>query len=62
MSILLTLSLPLSEETKWDHHLASASSVNIANLKSGKQYAFRVTAIGSDPNRVYSDVVTSFVL
>lgn len=34
----------------------------LTELESGVQYEFRVTAIGTAPQRVYSDVLSSFVL
>lgn len=53
---------PVSEESKWDNHLSSSGSIVVNGLKSGQQYAFRVSAIGKQPTRVYSDIVTSFIL
>ncbi len=38
------------------------SSLIVSNLLSGQEYNFRVVGIGSNPTRVYSDEVSSFVL
>lgn len=34
----------------------------ISNLESGTEYEFKVTGIGTNPQRIYSDVLNSFVL
>jgi len=41
---------------------ATKPKVLITGLTSGNQYAFRVLAVGSDPQRNWSDEVNSFVL
>ncbi|MFD0940396.1 fibronectin type III domain-containing protein [Pedobacter boryungensis] len=51
----------LGEET-WVVNVQSKSSLALTNLQSGAQYEFRVTAIGSVTDRIYSDEVKSFVL
>jgi hypothetical protein len=46
----------------WIEKTSSKRSITITGLISGKEYEGRVVAIGTDPSRIYSDVVTSFVL
>jgi len=41
---------------------ATKPKMLISGLTSGNQYAFRVLAVGSDPQRNWSDEVNSFVL
>ena len=41
---------------------ATKPKVLITGLTSGNQYAFRVVAVGADPQRNWSDEVNSFVL
>jgi hypothetical protein len=53
---------PISAASIWHVVTNTSTAVTINNLQSGKEYAFRVAGVGSDPTRVYSDVVTSFVL
>ena len=53
---------PLTATSVWAVITDTSTFHTISNLQSGKEYAFRVTAIGSDPTRVYSDVINSFVL
>ncbi len=53
---------PVTATSAWTVITDTAAFHTLSNLQSGKEYAFRVTAIGSDPSRVYSDVITSFVL
>jgi hypothetical protein len=49
-------------DDRWIDIIDSQSSVVISNLQSGQEYIFRVVAIGTNPTRVYSDEVKSFVL
>ncbi len=49
-------------DDRWINILDSQSSLVISNLLSGQEYIFRVVGIGSNPTRVYSDEVSSFVL
>ena len=53
---------PVTPTGVWHVITDTATAITVNNLQSGKEYAFRVAGIGSDPTRVYSDVVTSFVL
>jgi len=46
----------------WDVKVDTKSKVTFIGLESGMQYEFRVTGIGTAPQRVYSDVLSSFVL
>jgi hypothetical protein len=53
---------PVADDTLWHSHASSSSRTSVMGLVSGKQYVFRVCAIGSDPTRTYSDHIVSFVL
>ena len=46
----------------WSLQLHTKSNLKIWGLQSGLAYEFRVTAIGTDPHRVYSDIISSFVI
>lgn len=49
---------PVTATSVWHVVSDTATSVTIKGLESGKEYAFRVTGVGSDPTRVYSDLIT----
>lgn len=49
-------------ENDWARVDSTKHNVLVTGLISGKQYAFRVLAIGSNPQRNWSDEVNSFVL
>ena len=53
---------PYAEMAVWCHIGCTRSSATIPNLTRGKQYAIRITAIGSDPSRQTSDEFLSFVM
>ena len=53
---------PVNGNTVLQNVYSSKSSHIINGLTSGKEYAFRVCGIGTNPVQVYSDVITSFVL
>lgn len=53
---------PHHEESVWQRIESSRTSTVVAGLQSGKEYAFRVYGVGTDPSRVSSDVINSFVL
>jgi hypothetical protein len=46
----------------WDVLVDTKSKVTLTGLESGTLYEFRVTGIGTAAQRVYSDVLSSFVL
>jgi hypothetical protein len=48
--------------TEWNKKVTTASRTTIEGLNSGKKYHFRVVAIGADPSRVYSDIVSTYIL
>jgi hypothetical protein len=54
--------VPFTETIVWMHASCTKSSITIFNLVRGKQYVFRVTAVGSDPARIPSDNFFSFVM
>lgn len=54
--------MPLLANSNWQLMPSSKATVLINGLESGKQYAFKVAGVGSNPDLVFSDIVTSFVL
>ena len=46
----------------WIHKTSTKHKILIDGLTSGKQYTFRVAGAGSDPSRVWSDQITTFVI
>jgi hypothetical protein len=46
----------------WVHKTSTKHYLLIEGLTSGKQYAFRIAAAGTDPSRVWSGIITSFVI
>jgi len=52
----------VTDSTVWQSEYSGKSSHIIEGLTSGNRYAFRVCGIGTDPTRVFSDVIISFVL
>lgn len=46
----------------WIQRTSTKRKIQIEGLTSGKQYRFRVAAAGSDPSRIWSDEVSSYVL
>ena len=46
----------------WIHKTSTKHKILIDGLTSGKQYVFRVAGAGSDPSRVWSDEITTFVI
>ena len=46
----------------WSIVQKTRSSAIIDGLESGVQYAFKSVALGANPTKVYSDVISSFVL
>lgn len=53
---------PANGSTVWQNVFSSKSRELISELTSGKEYAFRVCGIGTDPTLAYSDVISSYVL
>lgn len=53
---------PVTASSIWLVLPSSKSNNTVSGLISGKQYAFKVTGVGSNPEQVFSDVVLSFVL
>ena len=47
---------------KWIHKTSTKHKILIEGLTSGKQYVFRVAGAASDPSRVWSDQISSFVI
>ena len=49
-------------EVEWNFLMDTKSKVLLTGLESGVQYEFRVTGMGTVAQRVYSDIVSSFIL
>ena len=52
----------LTGENVWQTVTYSKRKYTIENLASGKQYLVRVAAAGTDPSRIWTDEITTFVL
>lgn len=59
---LMYTEAPEGAETIWIHKISSKHQIVIEGLLRGKEYLFKVAAVGSDPNLVWSDPIASFVL
>jgi hypothetical protein len=46
----------------WIHKTSTKRKLLIEGLVSGKQYVFRVAGAASDPSRIWSDKITTFVV
>ncbi len=46
----------------WFIETATKSNLKIKGLQSGQKYEFRVAGIGAHPDRIYSDIISTFVL
>ena len=53
---------PATTSSTWQVNASTKSKTVVNGLTSGKQYTFRVAGVGTDPSRIYSDEITSFVL
>jgi hypothetical protein len=53
---------PVTADSVWIQTTTTKHKLLIEGLTSGKQYFFRVAGGGSDPSRVWSDIVSSYVL
>ncbi|RWU07720.1 fibronectin type III domain-containing protein [Pedobacter chitinilyticus] len=49
-------------EEIWRVTVHTKSNLLITGLESGVLYEFRVAGVGSDPQRVYSDILSSYIL
>ena len=54
--------LPITSTNFWTKDTTKKRKYEKTGLNSGKEYAFRVAGVGTDPSRVYSDTITSFIL
>ncbi len=53
---------PINANSIWIPKTSTKRKLEIGGLVSGKQYGFRVAGAGSDPSRIWSDEIMSFVL
>lgn len=51
-----------NENSVWKQVIVTKHKAEIRGLKEGVEYLFRVTYIGSDPSRICSETVSSYVL
>ncbi len=51
---------PVTEDSIWRPELSTTKTILIENLVAGTQYAIRVAGVGSNPKKVYSDVLFRF--
>jgi hypothetical protein len=51
---------PLDDTTRWTTQIVTARTCLVKGLTSGRQYAFRVAGIGTDPSRIYSHTITHY--
>lgn len=53
---------PVTASSIWRQRSFTKSKGDIDGFTSGVEYAFRMCGAGSNPTRVWSDIITSFVL
>jgi hypothetical protein len=53
---------PSTATSDWDSITIPRASAVISDLTSGQQYTFRAVGIGTNPTKIYSDEISSFVL
>jgi len=53
---------PVTADSLWIQKTTTKHKLQVEGLTSGKQYTFRVAGAGSDPSRVWSYDVSSYVL
>lgn len=53
---------PIASTNVWQLKTSTKRKILIEGLTSGQQYVFKVAAAGSDPNRIWSNEISSYVL
>ena len=53
---------PLTDKTEWTTVASSRVKYEFDNLEQGKLYWFRIVAIGSNDQLVYSNTVSQYVM
>lgn len=53
---------PVTNTSNWLTKPSTKTYITITGLVSGKQYAFKVSGVGSNPSQVFSDIVFSYIL
>lgn len=53
---------PVDANSVWTMRTATKRKLLIEGLTSGQQYVFKMAAAGSDPNRIWSDEIASYIL
>ena len=56
------MELPVTPNSVWIQKTSTKSKLQIDGFIRGKEYNYRVAAAGSDPSRVWSDEISSYVL
>ena len=51
----------LVEAMQWTIEVHTKSNILLTGLESGKEYLFRVAGVGAAPERVYSDILSSYI-
>jgi|ERR1035437_7793781 hypothetical protein len=53
---------PVTDTSVWTKKTSTKHFLLLEQLVSGAKYSFRVAAGGSDPSRIWSDIISSFIL
>jgi hypothetical protein len=53
---------PVTAASIWLRNTSTKRKIQFNNLKSGTEYAFRITAAGTDPTRNWSDEIITYVI
>ena len=54
--------LPITPTSIWLKDTSKKRKLQKEGLESGKQYGFRITGAATDPSRVYSEIITTYIL
>jgi hypothetical protein len=54
--------LPVTPTSIWLKDTSKKRKLQKEGLESGKQYGFRITGAATDPSRVYSEIITTYIL
>lgn len=54
--------LPITPTSIWLKDTSKKRKLQKEGLDSGKQYGFRITGAATDPSRVYSEIITTYIL
>jgi hypothetical protein len=54
--------LPITPTSIWLKDTSKKRKLQKEGLESGKQYGFRITGAATEPSRVYSEIITTYIL